>query len=150
MSIEQFWQPTSTRAVHSYSGSLFDDDGRATLPDLQTGLDELVAALGHIHDGLGGAHEAAHEAQRRRWKTSLHLSQTAPIMAWPLLPRPPLPRAVAATRWLRAAEMGRAWSAAALGRWSASASPSAVAPTAPTAPPALRALCIFVCTGSCC
>lgn len=49
MSIEQFWQPTSnasTRAVHSYSGSLFDDDGRATLPDLQTGLDELVAALG--------------------------------------------------------------------------------------------------------
>ena len=53
MPIEQFWQPASnasTRAVHYYSGSLLEDDGRASLPDLQTGLDELIAALGGERD----------------------------------------------------------------------------------------------------
>ena len=44
MPTERFWAPTAG-AVHYYTGSLLEDDGRASLPDLQRGLDELLAIL---------------------------------------------------------------------------------------------------------
>lgn len=54
MPTERFWAPRSAEsdAVHYYSGSLLEDDGRASVPDLQRGLDELVAILGRDPEGL--------------------------------------------------------------------------------------------------
>ena len=49
MPMNQFWESSGAKgdgAVHYYSGSLLEADGRASLPDLQRGLDELLAAVG--------------------------------------------------------------------------------------------------------
>ena len=47
MPTQQFWQSIGeSGAVHYYSGSLLENDGRASLPDLQRGLDELVNTVG--------------------------------------------------------------------------------------------------------
>ena len=46
MPMERFWEPAEIDAVHYYSGSLLEEDGRASLPDLQRGLDALVSELG--------------------------------------------------------------------------------------------------------
>ena len=58
MPTERFWAPRSAEsdAVHYYSGSLLEDDGRASVPDLQRGLDELVAILGRDPEGFLAAH----------------------------------------------------------------------------------------------
>lgn len=47
----RFWAPPND-AVHYYTGSLLEDDGRASLPDLQRGLEKLVATLGRDPEGL--------------------------------------------------------------------------------------------------
>ena len=50
MPMSRFWESGSAErsdgAVHYYSGSLLEEDGRASLPDLQRGLDRLIAAVG--------------------------------------------------------------------------------------------------------
>ena len=42
MPMERFWEP---HTVHYYTGSLLEEDGRASLPVLQHGLDELLAII---------------------------------------------------------------------------------------------------------
>ena len=61
MPMAQFWQPNSSAAVHYYSGSLLEPDGRASLPDLQRGLDELIATIGRSQDSQEEEAEDSHE-----------------------------------------------------------------------------------------
>ena len=42
MPMERFWEP---HTVHYYTGSLLEEDGRASLPVLQHGLNELIATI---------------------------------------------------------------------------------------------------------
>mmetsp|Transcript_31790 Transcript_31790/g.68333 ORF Transcript_31790/g.68333 Transcript_31790/m.68333 type:complete len:534 (-) Transcript_31790:228-1829(-) len=68
MQMQHFWRPARgvhANAVHYYSGSLQDDDGRASLPDLQRGLDEVVAVLG------GDRHNATSPPRKRFLKVWL-------------------------------------------------------------------------------
>ena len=56
MAMERFWQPAKG-AVHYYSGSLLDNDGRASLPELQRGLEELITLVNpERSDGSKPAH----------------------------------------------------------------------------------------------
>ena len=61
MPTEQFWKAESD-AIHYYTGSLLEEDGRASLPDLQRGLDKLVETIGRY----GGAPPSDGHAGRPR------------------------------------------------------------------------------------
>ena len=61
MLMAQFWEPRSSAMVHYYSGSLLEPDGRASLPALQRGLDELVATIGRSQGSQEGLREEAQQ-----------------------------------------------------------------------------------------
>jgi hypothetical protein len=62
MPMAQFWEPNSSAIVHYYTGSLLEPDGRASLPVLQRGLDELIATIGRSQ----GSQEALREERAQQ------------------------------------------------------------------------------------